>query len=133
MHGFLPTRTIPPPTGNNVPVPKAIGVLTATGTTPWMPAFMVPNAFYAHLFGTATDAVSATAHFEFSDDGNFPAAKGSTITLSGTGNGPAPAQPADFGADASVSPWTPWKWVRLNVTAITGTGAAVKGFQALGS
>ena len=37
-----------------------------------------------------------------------------------------------FGADASVSPLVPWKYCRLVVTAISGTGAQVAGFQNLG-
>jgi hypothetical protein len=130
-NGYLVTGMIPPPIGNNTPRPKAVGIaLTATGTTPWVPIYMVPNIYFAQIFGTS-GASTATCRFEFSDDGISLAGKGSTLSLSGTGTGATVVADADH--DKSVSPWSPWKFVRLNVTAISGTGAKVAGFQALGT
>ena len=85
MHGYIPTRTIPPPVAG-FPVSKLVGSLTATGTTPWVPLWLVPNACYAQIEGTS-GAVTATCHFEFSDDGSTLACKGSAISLSGTSAG----------------------------------------------
>ena len=96
-------------------------------------------------------AVTATCHFEFGDDipntpvglpsSVAPAGVGTTISLTGTvagvgaGTTPSPGPLVGtgmFGADASVSPLVPWKYCRLVVTAISGTGAQVAGFQNLG-
>ena len=129
--------------------PKFVGAVTAIGVTNWVKITDAPNAYYAQLTGTS-GALTATCHFEFGDDipglpqGNpnvAPAGMGTAISLTGTGTGVNGTQaPANgtlvgagmFGADASVSPLVPWKYVRLNVTAITGTGAQVAGFQTMG-
>lgn len=131
--------------------PKAVGApLTGIGVSAWAKVTDAPDAYYAQLTGTS-GTVTATCHFEFGDDipglpqGNqnsiAPAGVGTTISLTGTGTGvPSGTAPASgvyvgagmFGADASVSPLVPWKYCRLNVTAISGTGAQVAGFQTMG-
>ena len=123
---FLRTKSTPPPA-----IPKLMGILTAIGVTPWIPIDWVPNGFYAQLFGTS-GALTATAHFEFSNDGqNLAALEGTTLSLSGTGAG-ASVVAAALGAQ-TMHPMIPWKYVRLNVTAISGIGASVSGFQCLGN
>ena len=151
--GFLRVwhRGAPVSTNPLVAQPKAVGgPLTGIGVSSWAKITDAPNAYYAQLTGTS-GALTATCHFEFGDDipglpmglpGSVaPAGVGTAITLSGTGagvnSGSAPASNAlvglgMFGADASVSPLVPWKYVRLNVTAISGTGAQVNGFQTMG-
>ena len=65
---------------------------------------------------TGTGAVSATVTIEYSNDGvNVLSTVGGTITLSGT-----TVVSDGFTTDA------PWKYVRANVTAISGTGATVQ-------
>lgn len=65
---------------------------------------------------TGTGAVTATVTIEYSNDGtNVCSTVGGTISLSGT------TTAADgFTSDA------PWKYVRANVTAISGTDATVQ-------
>ena len=131
--------------------PKAVGKpLTAISVGAWALVTDAPDAYYAQLTGTS-GACTATCHFEFGDDipglpintqnAIAPAGVGTTISLTGTGLGvPGGSAPASgvyvgtgmFGADASVSPLVPWKYVRLVVTAISGTGAQVAGFQTMG-
>lgn len=128
---FLTTRFVSPPVDLSTKFPKAIGdALTATGYTPWVPVWNVPNVFFAQIEGTS-GAQTATCQFQFSDDGKTIAGKGSTISLSGTGAGSGVV--CDGDCDKSVSPWIPWKFVRLYVSAIAGTGAKVHGKQALGA
>ena len=132
--GYLRTRTIPPPFGNNVAFPKAIGVkLTQAGHTAWFPVWMVPNLFYAYLYGTTSDAVSGTGHFEFSDDGLYRCAVGTTLSFSGTGAGTLVPCDGQSQPTSSFSPFTPFKYVRFVCDTISGTGAAMAAFQALGS
>ena len=70
-------------------------------------------AFQATVTGTG--AVTATVTIEYSNDGvNALSTVGGTITLSGT----------NTNSDGFTSD-TPWKFVRANVTAISGTGATV--------
>lgn len=65
---------------------------------------------------TGTGAVTATVDIEYSNDGvNVVDTVGGTITLSGT-----TTHSDGFTSDA------PWKYVRANVTAVTGTGATVQ-------
>jgi hypothetical protein len=149
--GFLRTwhRGMGPAAG--VAQPKAVGApLTAIGVSAWAKITDAPDAYYAQLTGTS-GAITATCHFEFGDDipglpmglqtSVAPAGVGTTIALTGTGTGvPSGSAPASsvyvgigqFNADASVSPLVPWKYVRLAVTAISGTGAQVAGFQSMG-
>ena len=150
--GFLRTWHVGAPTSLNplTPQPKLVGAVTAIAVTPWVKITDAPCAYYAQLTGTS-GACTATCHFEFGDNipglpagapnSVAPAGMGTTITLTGTGAGvgstsvPSPSTLVGagmFGADASVSPLVPWKYCRLNVTAISGTGAQVAGFQVLG-
>jgi hypothetical protein len=69
-----------------------------------------------HGIVTGTGAVTATITIEYSNDGvNVLSTVGGTITLSGT----------TTSSDGFTSS-APWKFVRANVTAISGTGATVQ-------
>ena len=86
---------------------------TAVGPGPWVERVWLSTAHDATVTGTGT--VTATVDIEVSLDGVNPIDKSPlTITLSGTG--------ADTDGDLISAPWP---WVRANVTAISGTGAAV--------
>lgn len=75
-----------------------------------------PDAtFQAVVSGTG--AVTATVDIEYSNDGtNAIDTVGGTITLSGT----------TTHSDGFTSQNAPWKYVRANVTAVSGTGATVQ-------
>ncbi len=75
-----------------------------------------PDAtFQAVVSGTG--AVTATVDIEYSNDGtNAVDTVGGTITLSGT----------TVHSDGFTSQNAPWKYVRANVTAVSGTGATVQ-------
>lgn len=75
-----------------------------------------PDAtFQATVSGTGV--VTATVTIEFSNDGtNVCSTVGGTITLSGTTSD----------SDGFTTQSAPWKYVRANVTAISGTGATVQ-------
>ncbi len=91
----------------------AAGV-TATGTTDWVPKGSPDAAIQATLTGTG--AISATIDVECSNDGiSALATPAGTITLSGTTSV----------SDGFVTQNASWKFVRLNVRALTGTGATV--------
>ena len=65
---------------------------------------------------TGTGAVTATVDIEVSNDGtNWLDTVAGTITLSGT----------TTHSDGFTTTSAPWKYVRANVTAISGTGASV--------
>ena len=65
---------------------------------------------------TGTGAVTATVNIEVSNDGsNWLSTALGTISLSGTTT-------ANDGFTSSA----PWKYVRANLTAVSGTGATVK-------
>lgn len=65
---------------------------------------------------TGTGAVSATVTIEYSNDGVYVCdTVGGTISLSGT-----TSNTDGFTSDA------PWKYVRANVTALSGTNATVQ-------
>lgn len=65
---------------------------------------------------TGTGAVTATVTIEYSNDGvNVCSTVGGTITLSGTTT-----------ASDGFTSVSPWKYVRANVTVISGTGATVQ-------
>lgn len=74
-----------------------------------------PHAtFQATVVGTG--AVTATVDIEVSNDGTYWAdTAAGTITLSGTTSH----------SDGFTTTSAPWKYVRANVTAVTGTGATV--------
>ena len=123
---FLRTKSTPPPS-----IPKSMGSLSAIGVTPWIPIDWIPNGFYAQLSGTS-GALTATASFDFSNDGINPASnEGTSLSLAGTGAGAGVVVGA--GGAKTMNPWIPWKYVRLNVSAISGIGALVTGFQCLGN
>ena len=70
-------------------------------------------SFQATVSGTG--AVTATVDIEVSNDGtNWCDTAAGTITLSGTTS-----------ATDGFTTTSPWKYVRANVTAISGTGATV--------
>ena len=74
-----------------------------------------PNATFQAIV-SGTGAVSATVDIEYSNDGvNALDTVGGTITLSGTTSN----------TDGFTST-APWKFVRANVTAISGTNATVQ-------
>lgn len=88
------------------------GKLT-TGAGAWIYKDSPYSAFQATVTGTG--AVTATVEIEVSNDGvNIVDTVMGTITLSGT-----TSHSDGFTSEA------PWKYVRANVTAISGTGATV--------
>jgi hypothetical protein len=75
-----------------------------------------PHATF-HAVVTGTGAVTATVDIEVSNDGStWVDTVAGTITLSGTTSH----------ADGFTTTAAPWKFVRANVTAISGTGATVQ-------
>lgn len=112
--------------GNVVPMTAAVagdpstqvGLVSAgAGQGPWI-AKQSPNAAVQAVV-TGTGAVSATVDVEVSNDGiNALDTPAGTITLSGT----------SIHSDGFTTSNAPWKYIRLNVTAIAGTGAKVTGF-----
>lgn len=88
--------------------------VTATGQGPFLYKDSPFATFQAILTGTG--ALSATIDIEYSNDGVNPCATvGGTITLSGT------TLVSDGFASTAA-----WKYVRVNVTALSGTNATVK-------
>jgi len=86
---------------------------TTTTTGPWMFKDAPKAAIQATVVGTG--AVSATITFEVSNDATYAISTLlGTITLSGT-----TSASDGFTTDA------PWKYIRANVTAISGTSATV--------
>ena len=97
---------------------SATGITSVT-TGPWIYKDAPKGAFQIVLTGTG--AVTATVAIELSNDGtNALATPLATVSLSGT-----TTVSDGFQSDAS------WKYVRLNVTALTGTGAAVRGYMSV--
>lgn len=95
--------------------------LIATGAGPWVDK-RSPNAS-VHVTVEGTGAVTATVDVEVSNGpDNAPVAlstKAGTITLSGNPSA----------TDGFTTNGAPWRFWRLNVTAITGTGAKVTGIM----
>jgi len=88
--------------------------VTATGTTDWVPKGSPDTAVQVTVTGTG--AVSATVNVECSNDGvSALATPAGTITLAGTGSA----------SDGFVTQNASWKFIRLNVTALSGTGATI--------
>lgn len=110
---------------------KLIGTLNAIGFTPWMRVSMIPNGFYAQISGTS-GALTATGNFDFSNDGVTVAASDpNALTFSGNGQGAnAPVQGL---MTTTFNPWVPFKYVRFNLTALSGIGAQVSAFQMIGN
>lgn len=88
--------------------------VTSTGAGNFVYKDAPKATFQAIVSGTG--AVTATVTIEYSNDGvNACSTVGGTITLSGT-----TSSTDGFTSDA------PWKYVRANVTAVSGTGATVQ-------
>jgi hypothetical protein len=87
---------------------------TTTGAGTWQYKDSPHATFQATVVGTG--AVSATVAIEVSNDALFVVSTvAGTITLSGTTSS----------SDGFTTQHAPWKFVRANVTAISGTGATV--------
>jgi len=102
-----------------VSVPQTVTstTITASGSGPWIYKESPFSTFQACVDGTA-GTQTATVTIECSDDGIHTCATVmGTITLSGT-------LTASDGFASTAS----WKYVRANVTAISGTGAVVTAF-----
>ena len=124
---FLHTKT-KPLTGT---APKLIGTLAAIGVTPWVPVELIPNGFFAQLQGTS-GTCTATAKFEYSMDGvNLAATDPTALSFSATGTGAGNVVQAL--APTTFNPWVPFGFVRLNCSAITGTGTQLQAFQMIGN
>jgi hypothetical protein len=98
---------------------RVMNLLTEPGKTSTGAGALVykdsPKATF-HGIVSGTGAVTATITIEYSNDGvNVLSTVGGTITLSGT-----TTASDGFTSDA------PWKYVRANVTALTGTGATAQ-------
>ena len=127
MHMFLRPNTKP----IEQDIKSLLGTLTTISFTPWMRVSMVPNLFFAQISGTS-GALTATGHFDFSNDGQTVCASDpGALTFSATGLGTN--IPAQGLATTTFNPWVPFKYVRFSVTAISGTGATIQGFQAIGN
>ncbi len=92
-------------------IAKLLDAVTTTQISGNAAIANVSNTFQATVSGTG--AVSATVVIEFSNDG-VGWVEGATITLSGT-----TSDSDGFVSDA------PWVYARANLSAISGTGAAV--------
>jgi len=98
---------------NLTPETNTTSGVTSTGVQPGVYKDSPYSTFQAIVTGTG--AVTATVNIEVSNDGtNWVATPMGTITLSGTTS-----------ASDGFTSAAPWKWVRANVTAISGTGATV--------
>jgi len=87
---------------------------TTTSTSGWRYKDSPNATFQATVEGTG--AVAATVEIQVSNDGvNACSTAAGTITLSGTTSA----------SDGFVTQNSPWKYVRAEVTAISGTGATV--------
>lgn len=88
--------------------------VTVTGASDGRYKDSPTTTFQATVVGTG--AVTATVTIEYSNDNTYWCSTvGGTITLSGTTS-------SSDGFTSSA----PWKYVRANVTAISGTGATVQ-------
>jgi hypothetical protein len=102
-----------PTVGGNA-VGRAMAVLDAVlapTTSEWFPLGGENSSVQATVVGTG--AVTASVTMEYSND-KISALAGFTISLSGTTS----ASDGDLAQPK-------WAWVRANLTAVTGTGAAV--------
>jgi len=101
--------------------PKVIGSLVATGVTDWQEIRHVPNFYSAHLNSNGTYVPVATCTIEFGlldpvSSGVILAAKSSAIALNGLG---------DADCVKVLDAWTPFQYVRGNVSTIAGTNAEI--------
>lgn len=90
---------------------KLLDAVTTTQTSSAAALGSAKSTYQATVAGTGT--VTATVIFEFSNDGVGWLA-GETVTLSGTSS-----------ASGGGLNDAPWLYIRANLTAISGTGAAV--------
>jgi hypothetical protein len=90
------------------------GGVTVTGAGNWLYKDSPNASFQATVVGTG--AVTATVDIEVSNDGVYVVdTVAGTITLSGTTSH----------SDGFITQNSPWKYVRANVTAVSGTDATV--------
>lgn len=88
--------------------------VTTTGAGAWLYKDSPHATFQATVVGTG--AVAATVTIEVSNDATYAVSTvAGTITLSGTTSS----------SDGFTTTSAPWKYIRANVTAISGTGATV--------
>ena len=85
---------------------------TVTGVSPWFPLEFMPNTLSAYLDDTTTP--TATVAFEYSQDGVRRAHGESTVNLTGTAS-----------STGKALQWEPWRFVRLNVSALAGASVEV--------
>jgi hypothetical protein len=103
----------------HVSVPQTVTstTITASGSGPWLYKEGVFATFQACIDGTA-GAQTATVTIECSNDGIHTCATVmGTISLTGT-----------LSASDGFASTSAWKYIRANVTAISGTGAVVTAF-----
>jgi len=129
--------------GQNINLAPLSG-LSAVGAGPWTPKGSPNNGIQVNLFAPSGTACTATVVIEVANgDGNMPPTSiwpcdtpAATVTLTGTGAGVivgVPGNPPNVAAslpadsDGFVMQNSPWRYIRLHVTALTGTGAFVTG------
>lgn len=94
-------------------VETIVNGVTSTGTQPYVRKPAPGTVFQVVLTGTG--AISATIYFEVSLDGtNWVSPGMATVSLSGTNS-----VTDGFASNA------PWRFVRVNINALSGTGASV--------
>lgn len=101
------------------------GNTTTTTTQATRPVAVRGFANSVHVYLTGTGALTATALVQVSNIDDATANQwitASTLSLSGTTH-------ANDGATLSSA----WKWVRVNITAVTGTGATLSVYPAGGA
>lgn len=104
---------MPGTTRVNVPVCAGVTTVSVSPSISLYGYEMQDSSYQATVVGTG--AVSATVKIEVSNDGvGWLSDTTSTLALSGTNI-----------ASAGFSSSAPWQYVRANITAISGTGAAV--------
>ena len=84
----------------------------AAVASPWFPLEFIPNTLSAYLDDTTTP--TATVAFEYSQDGLTRAHGDSTVNLT-----------AAASSTGKALQFEPWRYVRLNVSALAGTNAKV--------
>ena len=92
--------------------PALLWSTVVTGVSPWFPLEFMPNTLSAYLDDTTTP--TATVAFEYSQDGVRRAHGESTVNLTGTAS-----------STGKALQWEPWRFVRLNVSALAGASVKV--------
>ena len=111
------------PSGGNIIDMTALAGLTAPGVGPWIANGGV-NSTIQVLLTTSSGNGSATVNIEVSND----TLNGTPLAISTVAGIITFALAASPQTDGLTTQGAPWKWVRLNVVAITGTGAKILGF-----